>query len=408
MEKVNLSPQIGTSLSEISDFLRGAGRLALGEGKRIFLVGGVVRDILLGRKSTDIDLVIEGDALEFALHLPLTKISSHPRFGTVKLRLGDISIDIASARSETYPHPGSLPQVRWGTMEEDLSRRDFTINAIAASLSPAVFGDLLDPYQGREDLEEGIIRVLHERSFQDDATRILRALRYKERFDFKFALPTLSLILQDGKMLHTISGDRLRHEVESWLREEEPERIFHEAHRLGVLREIYSELKWDKGMDLKFKKARKFQNPSLYLGLLAYQLSLPQGEEFIHLLKFPQGQAKAIRGVITLKEDKNLEGLTSPYAIWEMLQDYSWEALYAFCLSEKGQAAQNVKLYLAELQAKPPFLSGRELKQRGVPPGPYMGKVLQRIRKARFSGELKTREEEEKMVEDFLHSFPPP
>ena len=91
-----------------------------------------------------------------------------------------------------------------------------------------------------------------------------------------------------------------------------------------------------------------------------------------------------------------------------MLQGYSWEALYAFCLSEKEQAAQNVKLYLTELQAKPPFLSGRELKQRGVPPGPYMGKMLQRIRKARFSGELKTREEEEKMVEDFLRSFPPP
>jgi tRNA nucleotidyltransferase (CCA-adding enzyme) len=408
MERINLAPQIRASISPVEDLLREAGKIAFAEGKRLFLVGGVVRDILLGRKSTDIDLTIEGDALEFASHLPLTRISSHPQFGTVKLKEGNINIDIAHARSETYPHPGSLPQVRWSTMEEDLARRDFTINAMAFFLSPADFGDLLDPYQGRRDLEEGIIRVLHKQSFQDDATRILRALRYKGRFGFKFAPPTLSLVLKDRKMLHTISGDRIRREIEFWLREKEPEKIFGDAHQLGVLKEIYSELSWNEEIGLRFRKARKFKNSSLYLALLTYHLSLPQGEEFIRLLKFSRQQAKVIREIITLKESKHLESPASPYAVWEILQGYSWQAVYAFCLSQEGPASHNAKLYVEELWPKSPFLSGRELKERGVPPGPYMGKMLQRIRKARFSGEVKTPEEEEKVVEDFLRSFPPP
>ena len=144
-------------------------------GQKVYLVGGVVRDLLLGYPNLDLDLVIEGDAVKLAQQVAAIrqiKLVIYSRFGTAKLNYGNFTLDMATARDETYAKPGALPTVTPGTISSDLFRRDFSINAMAISLMPNNYGELVDPYQGRSDLGHHLIRILHSKSFSDDATRI--------------------------------------------------------------------------------------------------------------------------------------------------------------------------------------------------------------------------------------------
>ena len=177
-------------------------------GSRLYLVGGTVRDMLLGRGRTDLDLAGEGDPAEVAGRLG-GEVVEHDRFSTAKVRLGAAHIDLARTRAETYPEPGALPQVRPAGIEEDLSRRDFTINAMALPLGGE--HELLDPHGGRDDLAAGRLRVLHERSFADDPTRALRAARYASRFGLELESGTERLLRAAD--LGTVSADRRRAEL---------------------------------------------------------------------------------------------------------------------------------------------------------------------------------------------------
>ncbi len=173
-------------------------------GEPVYLVGGAVRDLFLGRGRADIDLVVEGDAAGLAERLGADPVS-HERFATAKARLDGHEVDIAAARGETYPHPGALPVVEPAPgIEADLARRDFTINAMAIPL----FGEpeLIDPHGGRADLQAGYLRVLHPRSFADDPTRSIRAARYAARFDFELEPATANLLKEAD--LGTVSADR--------------------------------------------------------------------------------------------------------------------------------------------------------------------------------------------------------
>ena len=180
---MNLSSKIEGQLpAELVKFMRVAGEVAHSQGESLYLVGGVVRDLLLGQTNLDLDLVVEGNAINLAQQLiPVTqgKITTHPRFNTAKLQWNKWSVDLATARSETYVKPGALPSVKPSSIDSDLFRRDFTINAMAIHLNPSRYGELIDRYGGKDDLEHKLIRVLHEKSFTDDATRILRGLRYE-------------------------------------------------------------------------------------------------------------------------------------------------------------------------------------------------------------------------------------
>lgn len=181
---------IGEALREAHPELD-AVRAVAGEAP-VYLVGGAVRDLLLGRDRADVDLVVVGDAAKLAASLDADPVE-HERFATAKARLDGHEIDIASARTETYPQPGALPEVSpAASLEADLCRRDFTINAMALPLAGAV--ELIDPHGGRGDLEAGQLRVLHERSFEDDPTRAIRAARYAARFDFAPESRTAELI----------------------------------------------------------------------------------------------------------------------------------------------------------------------------------------------------------------------
>jgi tRNA nucleotidyltransferase (CCA-adding enzyme) len=206
--------------------LPGADRLlpALNGLAPAWLVGGGVRDLMLGATSVDLDLAIEGDARELARALAERlggAAREHERFGTATVRAGDLVVDLASTRRETYAQPGALPDVEMAALEDDLTRRDFTVNAMAASLDEPAIGELRDPCGGRDDLEAGVIRVLHPASFIDDPTRLLRAVRYESRLGFRMDPETERLareaIAAGGPA--TVSGARIRDELLDLLEE---------------------------------------------------------------------------------------------------------------------------------------------------------------------------------------------
>ncbi|HEX78629.1 MAG TPA: CCA tRNA nucleotidyltransferase, partial [Dehalococcoidia bacterium] len=248
-EDNNLLKKMEEQLSaEIAGFLRDAGRLADGRNEKLYLVGGAVRDLLLGNTNLDIDLVVEGDAIALAGELfdvDAGKITVHRQFNTGKFDWHGWSIDIASARKESYAHPGALPTVKPGSLDDDLHRRDFTINAMAISLSPGSYGRLIDPYSGQKDIEDKKIRILHQKSFIDDSTRIWRGLRYEQRLDFRLEPETLRLLKWDIPMVDTVSGDRIRYELECIFKEELPEKVLRRADELGILKKISPSLKGD-------------------------------------------------------------------------------------------------------------------------------------------------------------------
>ncbi len=208
-----MSPRI-LPVDEMTAMLSGAlpelpQLLDAADGARLHLVGGAVRDLMLGRGRTDLDIAVEGDAREVARRLG-GEVTEHERFATAKVRLGGAEIDLATSRAETYATPGALPDVRPAPIEEDLERRDFTVNAMALPLG-VEHGGLLDPFGGREDLAEGVLRVLHDRSFVDDPTRAIRGARYAARFGLEPEWRTASLLA--GADLDTVSSDRRRAEM---------------------------------------------------------------------------------------------------------------------------------------------------------------------------------------------------
>src|SRR3990172_6396631 len=257
----NLASEMERQLpAEMVEFMQEAGLVAASRGQSLYLVGGVVRDLLLKRTNLDLDLVVRGDAINLAKKLASiapAKLTIHPRFRTATLTWDKWRVDLATCRSEHYDRPGALPTVHPGPIDLDLFRRDFTINAMAIELVPSRWGEVLDFYGGREDLERGLLRVLHEDSFIDDATRIWRGLRYEQRLNFKLEPKTLRLLKRDTPMLETISGDRIRHELELILEEEFPEKVIRRADKLNVLPQLYPAFKGDGWLSRKFKQARQ-------------------------------------------------------------------------------------------------------------------------------------------------------
>jgi tRNA nucleotidyltransferase (CCA-adding enzyme) len=177
-------------------------------GERAYLVGGAVRDLLLGMDHPDLDVAVEGDAPELARRLG-ADATAHERFSTARLDLDGVQVDLASTRAERYPHPGALPEVEPASLDRDLARRDFTINAMAVPLVGEP--ELIDPYDGLGDLREGVLRILHPDSFVDDPTRALRAARYAARLGFEVEPATFELLTAAD--LGTVSGDRVEAEL---------------------------------------------------------------------------------------------------------------------------------------------------------------------------------------------------
>ena len=232
-------------------------------GKGTYLVGGFVRDLLLERASLDIDIVVETDAMQVAKTVRSRWngiLDMHPQFGTATVTPANPNlpkIDFATARRETYKTAGALPIVVYGTITDDLYRRDFSINALAMCLDERAFGTIVDKVGGLEDLEKGIVRVLHTRSFTDDPTRIFRACRYAERYGFRIANTDARLIQDARAVLAQLSGERIRNEINSILLEENAPRILQRLAEFGVYDTIFAGWKISRDVASDFQMAQR-------------------------------------------------------------------------------------------------------------------------------------------------------
>jgi tRNA nucleotidyltransferase (CCA-adding enzyme) len=397
---------------ELLERVRGVVGIATEQGKLTYLVGGAVRDLILGRPTLDLDLVVEGDALDVARQVAQDygrKVRFYPHFGTAKLKCGKLHLDLATARAEIYDRPGALPTVRPSSIEDDLSRRDFTINAMAVHLNPPRYGELLDPMGGESDLEHKIIRILHPKSFIDDATRILRALRYEQRLGFHLEQSTEELMCRNTSMLNTVSGDRIRHELNLILREKQPEKVLGRADGLGVLAEIHPSLKGNGWLAEKFEQARSF-SPSpppsaVYLSLATYHFTETDCKHLINRLKIPRKTALILRDTLRLK--MNLDALTQPELppslIHQLLRGYSPQAILVSAITTDSDVIRRrLRLYLDKLCQVKTSLDGKALKELGVPEGAELGELLQALRNAKLNGIVDTREEELNLVRQWL------
>lgn len=406
----NLSGNIKTFLPQnVIKLLSQAGDESAKSGHNLYLVGGIVRDLMLGRTARDIDIMTTGPAANLAMKLAASsgvKLTLHRKFGTATFHLDDYRIDISTCRSETYQHPGALPDVKPGNINDDLFRRDFTINAMAINIHPGHFGDLIDLHGGRHDLKEGLVRILHDKSFQDDATRIMRAVRYEQRLGFKLENKTGHLLQQNLPMLDTISNDRLKHELLLWLNEEYPCQILQRADRLGILVKLHSNLKWNSHLATSFKRASAnyltTDRIPLYFCLLVYRLDEKSLYEMLQRLNLTGSKYDLL--CHQALEIKNIK----PVLIKKKLSN---SELY-FCLNKFLPAAvqanwaypnhrlmrSRLKIYLTSLAGVKISIGGAGLTRLGVEEGPLIGKILHELLIARLDGKVKTRNQEEELA----------
>lgn len=398
----------------IQQRLAASREVARREGLPAFLVGGLVRDLLLGRpgpsptKVRDLDFVVEGDGLRFATALAAElggRLHSHPRFLTAEVELADGSVlDVATARAETYPTPAALPEVRPASLEDDLARRDFSVNAMAVGLAEEE-PRLVDPLGGLADLERSCLRVLHERSFLDDPTRAFRGVRFEKRLGFVMEPGTLGLLreaLGEG-VLDRLSGSRLRAELALVAGEVGIEvEVLRRLGEVGLLAGIHPALGWnqerERRMSATLAAARALEPPAsapaswsawrLLLLALVADLDRAEREELVSRLGLAGEELRLV-----LDEPARLAQVrprlasedTPASLVTAVLEDLPPEAL-PLLASETRLARAWVERYLTELRFLTPTLRAADLLARGVSPGPAFGRALRAVRDARLDG----------------------
>jgi tRNA nucleotidyltransferase (CCA-adding enzyme) len=379
--------------------------IAARAGMSLYIVGGPVRDCLLRRAVTDLDLTTEGEALALARIMARElggAWQKFDRFGTAKLILPgrQSPIDLATTRTETYAHPGALPDVTHGTIETDLIRRDFTINAMAIRLDGAQQGTLIDLHGGESDLYSGQLRVLHARSFEDDPTRLLRGARFEQRFSFSFAFDTERLIASSLPMLDRVSGDRIRHELELIFRETQPVKALTRLDELGVLPQIDRELHVDDWLADRFQSQPAPFDPFVCWVWLTCRLSASSLTRLSQRVNLARADAVDLGQVRDVRDAAETIGrLNSRSRIYRALAAYHERALRAaVTVIDQAAARAAVLLYLNELREVKPALDGTRLQQLGVPRGPEIGRILAEVQTALLDGVIATPEQEEEFA----------
>jgi len=388
----------------------------------IYAVGGYVRDLLLGLRTVDIDLVVEGDAVAVAQRLGQylkAVVTPHPRFRTARLRLAEgITLDLTTARSERYPQSGALPEVRPASLREDLARRDFSINAMAARLGRHRFGPLIDPLGGAEDLRRGRIRVLHDGSFVDDPTRIFRAARFEARYRFAFARSTRRLIeaAVDGRVMRNVAGSRIFTELLLITKEPSAPRIIRRLGDLGVLAGVHAKLAGLPAVFGLLERVRLVLHRRRTMPPL--QSCAPSGAYLLGMLYglHPKSVASVIRRLdpppqmtATLAADLVGCRVTArrlaramdlrQSRIARLLDPLSPEArIMVLATPVRGSKRQAVSEYLTNSWRIVPVLRGEDLRRLGFRPGPIYREIFAALRSARLDGQLHTRRDEVSFV----------
>lgn len=415
------------------DLLTLIGKLADKLGTSVYVVGGFVRDLLLDRVNLDIDLTVEGDGMEFANALAEQlggRMRSHPKFQTSLVIYQDGQsveqrIDVATARLEYYEYPGALPTVELSSIKMDLSRRDFSINALAIRLNPAHFGLLVDPFGAQRDMKDKNVRVLHSLSFVEDPTRVMRAVRFEKRFGFKMDQQSEKLVkncLQLG-LVRNLSGTRLFNELKHIFNEKTPLPCLERLDNFGALADMHALLKLTPA---KAELLAGVEEVLSWYNLLflqekpevwaVYLLGLCAGlkyKEMAEVLKrflftqragsdFQRLRESTRKGAGLIGEWKN-SAARDPRGLYAILLPLSLEGiLYIMAQAEFRDIKKEISHFLSRLRHLRLEINGRDIMELGAPRGPGVGLVLRRVMEARLEDKAATREEQLALAKQYL------
>ena len=416
--------------------LREIGQLGDERGCGVYVVGGVVRDLLLGHVTMDLDLTVEGDGVAFARLVAdryRAGLAVFERFATARLVFPDgLKMDIATTRRESYAQPALLPTVQPASIEEDLHRRDFTINAIALQLNSWQFGRLLDAYGGQRDLRARTIRVLHAGSFQDDPTRIFRAIRFEQRLKFSLERTTLRLLAEAAStnLIQQLSGPRLQNEILLLFAEQDPVRVMARLAQLKLLRFFHRRLCYT----TKVKRVvaavpealawwaprfpdREIDKPIVYFMALSSESSPAVVATMIRRLALSREQAwkVSVGGKLVDRVLKRLadQGVVLPSQVYRLLADLPDETLVLALATQMSlqhaavlsRLRRQLVAYMKNRTIKT-ALTGRDLQSMGLKPGPQYGTILGKLLDARIDGTIATEAEERALAHRLLKMHP--
>lgn len=386
------------------------------QGARAYLVGGLVRDIFIGHENVDVDVVVEPEAIPLAQRIAKllgATCVEYPKFGTATVTLpqGE-TIDFVTARTEFYAMPAALPDVENANIRQDLYRRDFTINTLAVVLNPSQFGKLLDFFGGRDDLTQGLVRVLYNLSFVEDPTRIIRAIRFEQRYGFRIEEQTerfLRNALENG-VLEKVSREKLRDELQFMLGEAAASRSVLRMDELGVWPHVLPDFMLS---DKQIRTMRVVSQSSIgirldqfavYMTVILMYKPFSEWPPLVESLKLPRKARDVCLEVATHAEAVTRafhDGKATLPEIWLMIEDLSGEAQLIIA----SGLGTEVFRQLRELQTKVterPMVSGQDLIQRGVSPGPLIGRILAELKRARLGGLVPTQEAELEFLDVLL------
>ncbi len=379
-------------------------QLAAEQGLPLYLVGGYVRDWLLGRPSHDFDLVVGGPAIPLAEAVQLALggyLETHGRFGTAKWwPTPDVQpVDFITARAESYAHPGALPTVRPSHLHDDLARRDFSINAIAVRVDGEHWGQIVDEQGGTADLRAQLVRVLHEQSFVDDATRMWRAVRYEQRLGFDLEENTAAWLQRDLPYLAAISGDRVRHELEYILHERERVKMLARLDELHLLAHLHPACHWSAEAEAAFGRAPAQTTTAQWFGLWFAHLSTGAQEVAMNYLRVTQQTAALVHGLThVLHTAAHWSADTRPSVVVDNLRPFAnqpaiWEVAHAlFPVSHPAHA--HLLAYASQWRTLRSAVTGDTLRQHGLPPSPRYKEILEQLLVAKLDGQVQSPEEE--------------
>lgn len=388
------------------------GKVAQSIGMSAYAVGGVVRDLYLNRPNFDLDFVVEGSAPELAHVLEqaypgrFTLAAKHDRFKTATLifHAGQRrEIDLSTARTEFYEYPAALPTVEASALENDLFRRDFTINALALALNEEDCGYVIDFFNGVSDIDNKLIRILHPFSFIEDPTRIIRAVRFASRLGFDLEQRTrkqAERAIEMG-MFDNLGGFRLKEELRLICESAQRMNAFKLLNELGAgLRYLARELSFDDSAKFALRRAERIlarnrisKSWVVYLSTLLTKLSVDELEATMERLVLANDEKQWIRDGLSLATELGAQSKwLARSEIYFLLHGHSDQSLaIAASVSAPGSSGRRwVKMYLDELRHVKPSISGVDLLQFGFPQGPEIKDALQRIHTARLDGEIET------------------
>ena len=387
-------------------------------GSGAYVVGGFVRDLFLYRSDEDIDIVIEGDGIAFAkkyAKIVGARLHTHEKFGTAVIIFPDgFKIDVASARMEYYKFPAALPVVERSSIKLDLYRRDFTINTLAIQLNADKFGTLIDFFSARKDIKEKIIRVLHNLSFVEDPTRVFRAIRFEQRFEFTIGKLTAGLIANAISMdfFRELSGKRVFAELRLILQEENPVAAIRRLKDFDLLKLIHPSIKLEKELMKTLNSAKKvlawhdllfleesYKRWVVYFLILIRNCKSQISQKICHRFELTPDDEKILcaerfaadRCVFWL--ERNLS--VSDSALYRKLAGFKTELiLFMMAVTKKQAVKKSISHYFTNLRRTKLSLKGRDLKKMGLKPGPVYRQVLEAVLDARLDGTLKSKKDE--------------